>query len=340
VLSGWTRSHTTVSPQISSGSARELSVVQIEASPRLSRGTRVNSQNKRLFAANESSSRGLALYSEYRSAHVGLESCHAQRNRNGSDAVHAEVGNRNKSTGAGRGSGRTVTGPRHGGGWGGAQDSEGVRRGGGGLFPLNCTVASLGSDAVHVVHPSEELAVAVAQHTSRHSSEVLGAVSGSFPRCCAGDLPGKNVVGLGCCISTATPCEGHGDSVGGSCPKFSVHVIACVSSTDRRRIHPSLSSHGQGVIARPGSGGGDKPGECLEIQPQLADIVRDLADAEGTTSCTARRVAAGVARVPDVGGVGGDGGATGSGVDHTADSEPSSTVAVSTSALSRAFRAG
>ena len=117
-------------------------------------------------------------------------------------------------------------------------------------------------------------------------------------------------------------------------------MIACVSSTDRWGVHSSLPSHGQGVVARPSSGGGDEPRECLEVQSELADIVRDFADAEGTTSCTARRVAAGVSRVPDVGGVGGDGGTTGGGVDHTANSESSSTVAISTAALSRALGAG
>ena len=67
----------------------------------------------------------------------------------------------------------------------------------------------------------------------------------------------------------------------------------------------------------------------------MADIIRGFADAEGTTSSTARSVAAGVARVPDVGGVGGDGGPTGAAVDDTADSEPSGTVTVSTASLSR-----
>ena len=83
-------------------------------------------------------------------------------------------------------------------------------------------------------------------------------------------------------------------------------MIACVSSTDRWGVHSSLPGHGQGVVARPSSGGGDEPRECLEVQSELADIVRDFADAEGTTSCTARRVAAGVSRVPDVRDVGGD----------------------------------
>ena len=72
----------------------------------------------------------------------------------------------------------------------------------------------------------------------------------------------------------------------------------------------------------------------------MADIVRGFADGEGTTSCTARSVAAGVSRVPDVGGVGGDGGTTGAAIDDTAHSKPSCAVSVSTSALSRTLRAG
>ena len=135
-------------------------------------------QHIQSLLTNESSSGGLSLNSEYRSAHIRLESCHAKRNRNRSDSVHAEVGNRNKSAGAGSGSGRTMPGARHGGCWCCAQDSKGVGRGGGGLFPLNCTVASLGSDAVGVVHPSQHLAVAVAQNTSGDSSEELGTVCG------------------------------------------------------------------------------------------------------------------------------------------------------------------
>ena len=69
----------------------------------------------------------------------------------------------------------------------------------------------------------------------------------------------------------------------------------------------------------------------------MADIIRGFADAEGTTSGTAWCVAAGVSRVPDVGGVGGDCGTAGTIVDHTAHSEPSSTVTVSTASLSRAL---
>ena len=50
------------------------------------------------------------------------------------------------------------------------------------MLPLNCTVASLGSDAVGVVLRLEHLAVAVALDISRHSSEVLSTVSGGPAR--------------------------------------------------------------------------------------------------------------------------------------------------------------
>ena len=72
----------------------------------------------------------------------------------------------------------------------------------------------------------------------------------------------------------------------------------------------------------------------------MADIIRGFADAEGTTSGTAWCVAAGVSRVPDVGGVGGDGGATSRAGNHTAHSKPRGTVSVSSAALRRALRAG
>ena len=117
-------------------------------------------------------------------------------------------------------------------------------------------------------------------------------------------------------------------------------VISSVCATDGGRVHSSLSSHGQRVVTIPSSGGGREPGECLEVQPELTDVVRDLVEGVGAGGGTGGRVAAGVARVPDVGGVGGDGGATGGGVDHTADTEPSSAVPISTAALSGALRAG
>ena len=69
-------------------------------------------------------------------------------------------------------------------------------------------------------------------------------------------------------------------------------------------------------------------------------IRRFFADSISAGGGTRGGVAAGVSRVPDVGGVGGDGGPTGGGVDDTAYSEPSSAVSVSTAALGRTLRAG
>ena len=71
-----------------------------------------------------------------------------------------------------------MTSGGHGSCWSCSQDSKGIRRGGGGLLPLNCTVASLSSDTVHVVLRAEHLAVAVALDISGNSSEVLSTVCG------------------------------------------------------------------------------------------------------------------------------------------------------------------
>ena len=117
-------------------------------------------------------------------------------------------------------------------------------------------------------------------------------------------------------------------------------MIARVGATDSGRVHACLSSHSQFVIAISCSGGGGKPGEGLEVQPQLTDVIRHLAEGVCAGGSTGGGVAAGVVRVPDVGGVGGDGGTTGGAVDHTADTEASSTVTISTASLGRALRAG
>ena len=60
--------------------------------------------------------------------------------------------------------------------WGRLQDSEGVRRGGGVYFPLNCTVTSLSPDAVGVVLTIQELSKIVALDISSDSSEELSTV--------------------------------------------------------------------------------------------------------------------------------------------------------------------
>ena len=63
-------------------------------------------------------------------------------------------------------------------------------------------------------------------------------------------------------------------------------------------------------MTKPGSCRGGKSGECLEVQPQLTDVIRHFLESVGAGGSTGGSVAAGVSRVPDVGGVGGDGGAT------------------------------
>ena len=83
-------------------------------------------------------------------------------------------------------------------------------------------------------------------------------------------------------------------------------MIACVGPTDRGRVHACLSSHGQGVVTGPSSCRGRESREGLEIQPQLTDVIGHLAEGVGAGGGAGGRVAAGVARVPDVGGVGGD----------------------------------
>ena len=60
--------------------------------------------------------------------------------------------------------------------WGRLQDSEGVRRGGGVYFPLNCTVTSLSPYAVGVVLTIQELSKIVALDISSDSSEELSTV--------------------------------------------------------------------------------------------------------------------------------------------------------------------
>ena len=118
-------------------------------------------------------------------------------------------------------------------------------------------------------------------------------------------------------------------------------MIAGVGPADPGRVHARLSRDGHGVetISSTG-GGGSKAREGLEIQSQLTDVTGHLVDSVGAGGGTGGGVAAGVSRVPDVGGVGGDGSATGGGGYHTAYSEPSSAVSVSTTTFSGTFRAG
>ena len=72
----------------------------------------------------------------------------------------------------------------------------------------------------------------------------------------------------------------------------------------------------------------------------MADIGRGFVEGVGAGGGAARSVAAGIARVPDVSGVGGDGGPTGTAVYDTAHSEPRSAVTISSAALRRTLGGG
>ena len=88
-------------------------------------------------------------------------------------------------------------------------------------------------------------------------------------------------------------------------------VVSSVGPADRWRVAASLTSHRQSVSTGPSSRPNHEPGEGLEVQPQLTDVVGHLAEGVCAGGGTGGGVAAGVVGVPDVGGVGGDGGPTG-----------------------------
>ena len=94
-------------------------------------------------------------------------------------------------------------------------------------------------------------------------------------------------------------------------------VISSVGPTDDRRVLASLSSSSHVVRTGTNGSGGGKPREGLEVKPQLADVIGHLVEGEGTGASCGGGVGAGVVGVPDVGGVGGEGAATGGGVDNT-----------------------
>ena len=121
---------------------------------------------------------------------------------------------------------------------------------------------------------------------------------------------------------------------------FAPTVISCVGATDCRRILPGLSGHSEGVSTDSSRGVDHEPGEGLEVEPELADVLRHLVDGEGAGGGAARLVAAGVGGVPDVGRVGGDGGATAGAEDDAAHPEPGRTFSVSGAAFGGALRAG
>ena len=94
-------------------------------------------------------------------------------NWDGEDAIGAEVGDGDVGSVAQEGGGRGLPiGASH----SDTVQAEGVWRGGGGLLPLNGTVAGLSPDTVGVVQFVEELTIAVALNIPGHSSEVLSTV--------------------------------------------------------------------------------------------------------------------------------------------------------------------
>ena len=120
-------------------------------------------------------------------------------------------------------------------------------------------------------------------------------------------------------------------------------MISRVGTTDSGRVHACLPSQSQGVKASSLRGRGsvnDKPRECLEVQPQLTDVIRHLAEGEGAGGSTGCSEAAGVARVPDVCRVRRYGGPAGRGGDDAADAKACSTVTVSAASSGAALRAG
>ena len=110
-------------------------------------------------------------------------------------------------------------------------------------------------------------------------------------------------------------------------------MVSCVGPTDCWWINSRLAFHCERVRTDSSRRVYHEPGEGLEVEPELADVVRHLVDGEGAGGGAAGFVPAGVGGVPDVGRVGGDDGAAGRGVDHTADAETRGTVPVRAPAL-------
>ena len=61
-------------------------------------------------------------------------------------------------------------------------------------------------------------------------------------------------------------------------------MVVSVGATDAGRVLASLTSSGHVVRAGANRSGGGKPGEGLEVKPQLADIIRDFTDGVSTRS--------------------------------------------------------
>ena len=94
-------------------------------------------------------------------------------------------------------------------------------------------------------------------------------------------------------------------------------MVVSVGAADAGRVLASLASSSHVVRAGANGSGGGKPGEGLEVKPQLADVIGHLVEGEGTGASCGGGVGAGVVGVPDVCGVGGDGGAAGGSGNNT-----------------------
>ena len=105
-------------------------------------------------------------------------------------------------------------------------------------------------------------------------------------------------------------------------------VVSCVCSTNGRGIISSCSRDSKVIHSTSSTGASVETSHCLEIQPQLADVILYLLDGVGTCPSTCGGVGAWVVWIPDVGCVCGDAGAASGGGDHTADSKASSTVSI------------
>ena len=117
-------------------------------------------------------------------------------------------------------------------------------------------------------------------------------------------------------------------------------MVASVGAANGRGVHSSLSSSSKVIHTTESTGAGVVTSHCLEVQPQLTHIITDLVDSVGACARTAGGVRAGVAGIPDVGGVGGDDAATGGAVDDAADTKASSTVSIRAASLGCALGAG
>ena len=137
-------------------------------------------------------------------------------------------------------------------------------------------------------------------------------------------------------LSGITVVSSVGPADGGRVDTGLTRSSKTVSAGTSRRRHSTHSEPGERLEVK--SKGGHyndwslvnnqrKHFRSFQHSPQLTDIVRDFVDGEDTCSPSGGGVGAGVARVPDVRGVGGDGGPAGGGGDDAAHSEARGTSA-------------